>query len=393
MVGISYRHSARVVGVAAVMATMVWYSALGAAAQSRARTIRLDAGTVIPVRLDQTLSSNDSQQGDTFTATVRPSDGTGDNDYADYTALPVGTKVEGVVRTARPRSGKNPGVLDLDFRRVRLPDGRSYSIDGSLIGLDSKSVTRTKDGRLIAKPGHKTDRLTYVGYGAGAGLIIGMLTKRPLEDALWGAGLGYLYGALQKGNTEVKDVTLKPGTEFGVRLDRRLVLSDYRSEDYYNNREGTRSDDLSRYHRTGNTDNYDREANPTDIGVMIGDRNVRFDSTARPVMANSVVLVPVGPVLDASHISYRYDANRRELRASSDQGVVRVGLNSRIAVVNGNRRVRLEAPVQRLNGAIYVPMRFLELATGDRASWDPISRTVVLTPTDQGDLNAPEGER
>lgn len=189
-------------------------AAVPASAQSRARTVALDPGTVIAVQLNDTLSSTDSKKGDTFSTTVQSSNNAG---------LPAGTTIQGVVRDARPKNGKNPGVLDLAFDQVVLPNGRKYSINGSVIGLDSKSVTRTSGGRLIANKSHRTNRLTYVGYGAGAGLLLSVITHRKstLTDTLIGGGLGYLYGALEKGHS-VNDVKLSQGTKMGVRLDSRL---------------------------------------------------------------------------------------------------------------------------------------------------------------------------
>lgn len=191
-------------------------------AQSRTRNVALNAGTVIAVRLDEALSSNESNKGDKFTATVKENTG-----KTDPYALPSGTQVEGIVRLVRPKKDKQPGVLDLAFQRLILPDGRSYNLKGSLIGLDNKSVTHDKQGRLTAKKGHRTDRLTFVGYGAGAGLLAGLLLdkKNTLRDTALGAGLGYLYGALEKDSSKVNDVRLKEGTELGVRLDSRLTYA------------------------------------------------------------------------------------------------------------------------------------------------------------------------
>lgn len=361
----------RMVGLAAIAAALASMSP-AATAQSGARTVALDAGTVIPVRLNDNLNSKDAQKGDTFTATVKSDSGDGN---ADFNVLPPGTKIEGVVRSARPKQDKNPGVLDLEFRHVRLPDGRSISIDGSLIGLDSKSVSRDRDGRLIAKPGHKTDRLTYVGYGAGAGLLIGALTKKPIEGTVLGAGLGYLFGALEKNNNNPKDVVLKPGQEMGVRLDRRLSYA-RSDDDYRDNRDGS---DTSFHRNPRNDDRPDRNLdNPGGIGVLFNDNNVRFNSTAQPFEARGVVMVPAEPVMRAAGIDYHYDRAKRQIRASSDQGIVRLSVGSRIAVVNGNRRVRLEAPAQWLNGTVYVPRKFVDLVTGTRTNWDAGSRTVII---------------
>jgi len=163
--------------------------------------------------------------------------------------------------------------VDLSFQRLRLPDGHSYAIEGSLIGLDNKSVDRKGDGRLVAKPSHQNDRLTYVGYGAGAGLIAGLLTKRPLEDTLFGGGLGYLFGALQKGRSDARDVVLTPGTEMGVRLDNQITVTNYQDDN---------PNHSTRYHQSIGREDY--ESPGIDIGVLVGDRDVRFSSTALPIM-------------------------------------------------------------------------------------------------------------
>lgn len=422
------------IGLAALCSLMSWGSIMGASAPVRAaaqtRTIALEAGSVIPVKLDDALSSKNSRKGDTFTATIR-----NDTD-TDYYRLPAGTRVEGVVRDVRSQKDKDPGVLDLDFRRLRFPDGKSYAIEGSLIGLDNKSVEKRSDGRLVAKPGHSTDRLTYVGYGAGAGLIVGLLTKHGIEDTVLGGGLGYLFGSLQKGGSQPRDVSLKQGTELGVRMDKAVSLASYSSQDDFNNRnradgsrnpninsqnqnddvrnhraDGNGSDSNSRYRRDdqgnttdtrnnrpddrgnrGNQDGRDIAAdrdrgNSSDIGMMIGDRNVTFASTARPFLSKGVVMLPVRPVLDAAHIPFTYDAPSQQVRATGDGGRVRLALNSSIAVVDGNRRVNLGAPAQRLNGTLYVPMRFFGLVTGNEATYDAGSRTVVMNPRDSGDNN------
>lgn len=219
-------------GSIAQLVTLAVLTAVGVTALSpvlaygHARRVILDAGTVIPVKLNEKISSDSAQKGDTFTATV-PNKG---SDSMAYLALPPGTRIDGHVREARAKEGKNPGMLDLAFDRAITPDGHEYSINGSLIGLDNKSVQPDSNGHLVAKKAHRTDRLTYVGYGAGAGLVLGVLGDRKniVRDTALGAALGYLGGALEKHKSDVRDVTLKEGTKIGVRLDRRFS--------YYSNR-------------------------------------------------------------------------------------------------------------------------------------------------------------
>lgn len=204
------------------MAALVAFGGTGVQAQTRARTVALSAGTVTAVRLQDELSSSESRKGDRFVATV---DDKSDNEWKSD-ALPSGSTLKGYVRSVSQHHDKTPGTLDLAFDRVVLPDGRAYSIQGSLISLDNKSITKDKNGRLVAKKSHSTNRLTYVGYGAGAGALVSLITgrKRILEDSLLGAGAGYLFGALEKGKTP-SDVKLKAGTQMGVRLDNRLAYS------------------------------------------------------------------------------------------------------------------------------------------------------------------------
>jgi hypothetical protein len=363
----------------ALMISLNWTAMPLAGAQQRTGPASLAAGTVLPMRLNDGLSSRDSQKGDTFTTTLHA------GDTQDSSGLPDGTKIEGDVRSAIPQQGRDPGVLELSFQRLRLPNGRSYPIQGSLIGLDNKSVTRADDGRLVAKTAHRTDRLTYVGYGAGAGLIVGLLTRHPLEDVLLGGGLGYLFGALQKGGSEPRDVELKPGTEFGVRLDQDLNFSAYRRGGYrYNN---GAYDNGNGYHRRQRDGDYSRDSeamNDAPIAVLVDDRNVEFRHSARPYTTDDgVVMVPVGAILSAARVPYHYDGGREMLTTYGPSRTVRVSADSGVAVVNDTQRVRLAAPARLVNGSFYVPIRFLEPASDASVRWDGPSRTVVVTGGDR----------
>lgn len=183
------------------------------------RAMTISSDTVIPVTLENTLASNSSRNGDRFTATVR----TSGDDY--YGSLPDGTRIEGRVVTARAQRGNEPGILELDFQRLRFPNGRTVAIDGDLVSLDANGIVRDDNGRIRATGQARDQRTVYAGYGAGAGLIVGLLTKRPLEGTILGGVLGYLAGQVQKdrgGNPS--NVRLEPGTQFGVRLTRDVAV-------------------------------------------------------------------------------------------------------------------------------------------------------------------------
>jgi len=355
------------------------------AARADTTRITLPSGTVIPVQLNSELNSRRSQPGDKFTATVK---------YGrDDAGLPEGTRVEGVVREAIPSGDGKPGVLDVDFRRIVFPGGDARPLEASLYTLDGKAVKRT-DGRLVATSDKSKDRLKWVGIGAGAGVLISALTKgNALVDTLLGAGAGYVFNELQK--KKPGDVALKQGSEFGVRLDRQLAFnSDDRS--YYKQGQGDNSFDRNgervrpnddRYYNGDNNsdrsdrrrreDNFSRDnRDSTDIGMMINDREVKFDRSARPFMRGDVIFVPLNAVGRSANFDYSYDAGEHMIYARNRN--IRLSTDSRVARVNGERR-RLPAAPEVRNGTVYVPMQFIGWAANGSVAWDAGSRTVVLT--------------
>jgi len=198
----------------------------------------LNPGTVIPVVLNDELTSRDSTSGDTFTATV-------DTSRAVYNRMLNGAVVDGEVVDATAQSGKDPGTLSLRFTRIRLANGETYTISGTPTSLDSKNVRLKSDGTLESKSSqNKNQSLTYTGIGAGAGLLLDVLKggKLNLGDILIGGGLGYGAGELLKNkNQQVHDVDLKPGTQMGVVLGKRLLFHRHNSANVnsYNNNVGS----------------------------------------------------------------------------------------------------------------------------------------------------------
>jgi len=204
-------------GAAAIVTLLIGSSApavYAATTSTITDRVVLDPGTVIPVILETELSSNGSTAGDTFRATV-------DTSKEAYNNILQGATIGGFVRSATPREGNNPGTLDLAFTSLRLSNGQSYTISGSLTSMDSKNLEMTNSGMLRARNTNKDDRLKYAGIGAGAGALIKVLSgdKIRIEDVLLGGLLGYGVGSIIKTPDQVHDVDLKPGTQMGVVLN------------------------------------------------------------------------------------------------------------------------------------------------------------------------------
>jgi len=206
----------------ALGARVAWNQALeiasidqGGTQVAAARTVSVPQGAVVPVTLDSALSSKTAKAGDRFMATVK-SKTTGDSEF------PAGTKIEGVITQVIAQNGKNPGILDLNFRAALLPDGTRVPLTGTPISLDNASVTPT-GGRIMAKEG-KDNTKRNVLIGAGAGFILGkVLDKNSTLTAILGAAGGYFIG---KNSSKASEVNLAANTELGVRLDRNVTYAD-----------------------------------------------------------------------------------------------------------------------------------------------------------------------
>ena len=182
-----------------------------AAAPSSGRVI-IPRATVVHVRLLQALSSKTAQVGDRVRVQV---------DDNDRSGLPPGAVMVGRVTEVQRASSSRPGILDLSFGT--LEHSRQWqSVSGSLCSLNPADVQPTGSGRLVAKKG-KGNQTKFIGYGALGGVLLGkVLGTSTIKGVLLGAAAGYLYGQTQKAKN--RDVVLKEGTEFGVRLDKRLAL-------------------------------------------------------------------------------------------------------------------------------------------------------------------------
>src|SRR2546421_725428 len=87
--------------------------------------IDIEKNRVVPVILDNKLSVRDSRRGDHFTATV-----------ADDYDLPNGTKFYGRVLDVHKRTDIQPPYIEVEFDRLRLPDGTREDIKAQPVSMD-----------------------------------------------------------------------------------------------------------------------------------------------------------------------------------------------------------------------------------------------------------------
>jgi hypothetical protein len=155
-----------------------------AAAPATAAT--LPAGTLVVVRLGQTLGSKASQSGETFTATV-----TQPVEVNGKVVIPEGAEASGSVVEAVPL-GRFKGGARL---KIALD---SVTVNGAKVPLQTAAYSRAEKGK-----GKRTAGI--IGGGAGLGAIIGGIAgggKGAAIGALAGAGAGTA-GAAFTGNKDI----------------------------------------------------------------------------------------------------------------------------------------------------------------------------------------------
>lgn len=168
------------------------------------RRLVVPAGTVLTVRLGQSVGSKISSPGETFTATLASAvsvDG--------KTAIPAGAAASGTVVDAKPL-GRFKGGASLQLRLT------SITIGGSDQAISTSSVSRTATGK-----GKRTAVLA--GGGAALGALIGGLAgggKGAGIGALAGGGAG-AGGAAFTGN---KDIVLPAESALSFKLEQPVEV-------------------------------------------------------------------------------------------------------------------------------------------------------------------------
>jgi hypothetical protein len=172
-------------------------------------TASVTAGTQLTFRVDETVSTDSHEAGDTFTATlasdVRDSEG--------VVALPAGASSRWIVTEAREDGGTDDQAL-LAFRL------ESVQVDGDWVPLEA-TVTETQI-RSEARDS-KTESAAKVAVGAAAGAVIGQIIGRNTSSTLKGAGVGAAVGTVVALTTRDGEAELAQGSTITVSLEEALV--------------------------------------------------------------------------------------------------------------------------------------------------------------------------
>ena len=183
----------------AALGAAVAFLATTANAQSRV----LPAGTVVIVRTTTALQSANLKTGQTFDTNVEESIG-----VDEYTVIPSGSKIRGLVTMATPAKGNQSGVIEVVFDQLTLPNGSTYAIRGKLTSTDSaerRQIASDPNGHVV-----------LVGGRGGIGAAIAAAGSSRNTNNIF-AALGNL---LSVGT----DVNVPAGTQLAVELENAVTL-------------------------------------------------------------------------------------------------------------------------------------------------------------------------
>lgn len=178
----------------------------------------VNAGQLLRVRMNQTISSETARTGDQFTTTVV------DPVYSGgLEVIPAGSVVVGQVATVERAARKSKaGTIGVRFVSLRLPGGITRAINGDLTDVGTEGMNADNEGEVSGKSATKRN-VVFIGGGAATGALIGAIAgggKGAGIGAGIGAGLGVAGAWFSKGHEAV----VKSGTEFGVVLNQNLSL-------------------------------------------------------------------------------------------------------------------------------------------------------------------------
>jgi len=178
---------------------------LPAATTPQAHMVDIPAGTELMLALDTTLSSETSNAGDSFTATVvEPIV------VENREVIPAGSTIEGKVTDASPaRKGAGKATLGMSFGTLRLATGYRTHIVGTF-----QEVSASKKGRNAA----------IIGGSAAGGALLGRILGKDTKGAVIGAIVGGGVGTAVVMGTDIEQAVIPADTPFGIRLEQTIQV-------------------------------------------------------------------------------------------------------------------------------------------------------------------------
>jgi type IV secretion system protein VirB10 len=183
--------------------------------------ITIPAGTLIPLKLAQGISTKSAKVGDAvYAETVFPITAN------DRIVIPAGTYVQGrISEIKRPGRVKGRAEFLMHFTTMIFHSGYTVMLPGGVENLpgSEKQTVKDKEGTIRQDSSKGKDAET-VAKTAGAGAGVGSIAGRSVKGAGIGGAAGAAAGLAYVLFTRGPDVNLPTGTSVELVLERPLAL-------------------------------------------------------------------------------------------------------------------------------------------------------------------------
>ena len=208
------RSRIEIIGRFGVRANFVLFAALVATSAfpllASAQSFRVPDDVALRIRLDDTLTTADSQVGDPFSATVV--------DEGVYQGARVYGHIAEIEISGR---FKGRSSMMLRFDRLVMPDGRRAPISAEIVELYRANSNEKVDVEgAVQSGGRGRKNIEHTGFGAGAGAVLG-----GIFGGGKGAAIGSVIGGVGGLGTTAfggrQKIALRSGQEMLIRIVRR----------------------------------------------------------------------------------------------------------------------------------------------------------------------------
>jgi len=190
-----------------------------AAAAVAQTNMSLPTGTAFKVKLENTLSTFSSKEGDAFSGRVTEAvvlDG--------KTVIPVGATVQGrVTKVNEPRRIAGKPTIGIFPETVILPNGERYMLNAVMVDTNLRNGSDVNTEGQFKGDGIDGKNVAEIGMGTGGGMLVGGLA---------GGGKGLLIGGGVGATLTVahwlgkkRSAVLPSGTELMMELSRPLEMT------------------------------------------------------------------------------------------------------------------------------------------------------------------------
>src|SRR5713101_2527504 len=190
-----------------------------AAAAVAQTNMSLPAGTALKVKLENTLSTFSSKEGDPFSGRVTEA-----VLFEGKTVIPIGATVQGrVTKINEPRRIAGKPTTGIFAETVVLPNGERYMLNAAVVVTNLRNGTDVNTEGRVQRTRHDGKDLTEIGFGTGGGMLVG---------GLIGGGKGMLIGGTIGARATVahwlgkkRSAVLPAGTELVMELSRPMAMT------------------------------------------------------------------------------------------------------------------------------------------------------------------------